>query len=134
MMGANTEERMSKRQLETANGRPPRLDRIPIRHRNEVVLVPVSQVASIVADGENLHVFTLANEQHTLNYRLKDLETRLDPARFVRLGRGALVNVEVIKKVVMMPGGAHVAILTNGQELPISRIQTRAFRERLLKL
>jgi two-component system LytT family response regulator len=125
---------MSKHPSPGANGRPPRLDRIPIRHRNEVSLVPVHQIASIVADGENLHIVTTGNERHTLNYRLKDLETRLDPARFVRLGRGALVNIDMIKKVVVMPGGSHLAVLANGQELPISRIQARVFRDKLLKL
>jgi DNA-binding LytR/AlgR family response regulator len=125
---------MPKDQPQAANGRPPRLDRIPVRHRNEVILVPVREIASVVADGENLHIVTTDNERHTLNYRLKDLETRLDPARFVRLGRGALVNIDMIKKVVMRPGGSYVAILANGQELPISRIQTRTFRVRWLTL
>ncbi len=125
---------MSKHQSQGANRRPPRLERIPIRHRNEVLLVPVSQVASITADGQSLDIVTVDNERYRLTHRLKDLETRLDPARFVRLGRGALVNIDVIKKVVMIPGGNQVAVLANGQELPISRIQARPFRDRLLKL
>jgi two-component system LytT family response regulator len=125
---------VSKRDLEKANGRASDLDRIPIRNRNEVVLVPVSQIASIVAEGETLHIFTIENARHTINYRLKDIEKRLNPARFVRLGRGALVNVEMITKVILTPGGAHVAILANGQELPVSRLQTRTFRNRFLKL
>jgi hypothetical protein len=33
-----------------------------------------------------------------------------------------------------MPGGTHVAILANGQKLPVSRIQSRVLRDRLLKL
>ena len=32
------------------------------------------------------------NERHAITYRLKDLEQRLDPARFIRLGRGTLAN------------------------------------------
>ena len=70
----------------------------------------------------------------TITYRLKDLEARLDPARFVRLGRGTLANVELITKVSVMPGGTHVAILSNGQKLQVSRLQSRVLRERLLKL
>ena len=75
-----------------------------------------------------------ARERHTINHRLKDLEARLDPTKFIRLGRGTLANVESITKVGMMPGGAHVAILANGQKLPVSRIQSRTLRERFLKL
>jgi two-component system, LytTR family, response regulator len=117
-----------------AAAHPPILERIPVRHREEVLLVPVNQIASIVADGELLHITTLKNERHTITYRLKDLEARLDASRFIRLGRGTLASVEVITKVSLMPGGTHVATLSNGQKLQISRLQSRVLRERLLKL
>ena len=58
----------------------------------------------------------------------------LDPARFIRLGRGTLANIECIAKVSMMPGGSQVAVLSNGQKLPVSRLQSRILRERFLKL
>jgi two-component system LytT family response regulator len=112
----------------------PYLERIPVRHREEVIIVPVSQIASIVADGELLYITTVQKERHTITYRLKDLEQRLDPARFIRLGRGTLANIDLIAKVSVMPGGTHEAILSNGQKLPVSRIQSRALRERFLKL
>src|ERR1700704_6359027 len=78
---------------------PPYLERIPVRHREEVLIVPVHQIASIVADGELLNITTIRAEHHTITYRLKDLERRLDPVRFVRLGRGTLANVDLIAKV-----------------------------------
>jgi len=114
--------------------KPPFVERIPVRRDDEVLIVPVHQVASIVADGELLHLTTTNGERHTINHRLKDLEARLDPAKFIRLGRGTLANVDLITKVGMMPGGGHVAVLTNGQKLPVSRIQSRVLRERFLKL
>jgi two-component system LytT family response regulator len=117
-----------------AASRPPFLERIPVRHREEVVIVPVQLIASIVADGELLNITTNRNERHTITYRLKDLERMLDPGKFIRLGRGTLANVDQIGKVAVMPGGTHVAILANGQKLPVSRIQSRILRERLLKL
>jgi two-component system, LytTR family, response regulator len=118
---------------ETAE-QPQYLERVPVRGRDEVVLVPVHQIASIVADGELLHLTTTRSEKHTITYRLKDLEARLDPDRFIRLGRGILANIESIAKVSMMPGGTHVAVLGNGQRLAVSRLQSRIVRERLLKL
>jgi two-component system, LytTR family, response regulator len=117
-----------------ASGKQPYLERIPVRRREEVIIVPVHQIASIVADGELLKITTTRNERHTISYRLKDLDRRLDPARFVRLGRGTLANVDVITKISVMPGGTHVAVLSNGQKLPISRLQSRILRDRLLKL
>jgi two-component system, LytTR family, response regulator len=117
-----------------ASTRTPYLERIPVRQREEVILVPVAQVASIVAEGELLHITTVHKARFTITYRLKDLEQRLDPARFIRLGRGTLANVDLIVKVGIMPGGTHEATLSNGQKLQVSRIQSRILRQRFLKI
>jgi DNA-binding LytR/AlgR family response regulator len=110
------------------------LERLPIRRRDEIVLVPVRQIASVVADGELLHVTTDKGDRFTISYRLKDLEARLDPSTFVRLGRGSLANVEMIARVNSMPGGTYVVTLTNEQQLQVSRMQSRVLRDQLLRL
>lgn len=112
----------------------PYLDRIPVRQREDTFLVPVSHVASVLAEGEYVHLTTVRGERHTINYPLKDLELRLDPKRFVRLGRGTLANVDLISKISAAPGGTHVAVLSSGQRLRVSRIQFRILRDRLLKI
>jgi two-component system LytT family response regulator len=113
---------------------PSHLERIPVRKANEIRIVQVAQIASIVAEGELLHISTLRNEQHTISYRLKDLESRLDPARFVRLGRGTLVNIDAVTRIVPMPGGTFIVYLSNEQELKVSRLQSRVLRDQLLRL
>jgi two-component system LytT family response regulator len=65
---------------------------------------------------------------------LKNLEPRLDPAKFIRLGRGVLANVDFIDRVTPLPGGMYTVKLRNGQELDVSRIQSRLLRGRLLQL
>jgi DNA-binding LytR/AlgR family response regulator len=112
----------------------PPLVRIPVRRRDDILLLPVAQIASVVADGELLHLTTLRGEKHTISYRLKDLEARLDAARFVRLERGALVNVDAISRVSPMPGGTYLVTLSNGQEIRASRLQSRILRDQLLRL
>lgn len=109
-------------------------ERIPIRRREEIILLPVGDIASIVADGELLHLTTVKKERHTINFRLKDLETKLNPAKFVRLSRGAIVNLEMIEKISPLPGGTYAVTLTDNQELTTSRQQSRVLREQLLKL
>jgi two-component system, LytTR family, response regulator len=110
------------------------LERIPVRHREEILLLPVEHIAAVVAEGELLRLTTLRNEQYVITYRLKDLEARLDPARFVRLSRGTLANIRFISRFSPMPGGLYLAILANKQELQVSRSQARVLRDRLLKL
>jgi two-component system LytT family response regulator len=116
------------------DARPAYLERVPVRHRGEIVLVPVDQVASVVAEGELLHLTTSAGERYTITHRLKDLEERLEPDRFVRLGRGTLARIDQIAKISPMPGGTYVVTLANGQQLPVSRMQSRVIRDQLLRL
>jgi two-component system LytT family response regulator len=118
---------------ETAGGRPP-LQRIPVRRRDEIVLVPTSHLVSVIADGELLHMRTSDNESYTICYRLRDLAARLEPTRFVRLGRGTLVNVDMIRRIVPMPGGTFTVTLNDNQQFRVSRLQSRVLREQLLRL
>ncbi len=110
------------------------LDRIPVRRRDDVLLVPVAQVLAVVADGELLHVHTVGGERHTISYRLKDLEVRLPAGAFVRLSRGALARVDAIRVVSPMPGGTYVVTLAGGMQIPVSRLRSRYVRDRLLRL
>ncbi len=108
--------------------------RIPVRHKDDIMIVPTEQIASVVAHGELLRLTTIAGQRHIITYRLKDLEARLDPAQFVRLSRGALVNLGLIQRVSPMPGGTYVVTLTTGQQVPVSRLRARALRDTLLRL
>lgn len=110
------------------------LERIPVKKREEIFLVPVTDVASIVADGELLHITTNKNQKYAINFRLKDLEMRLAPDKFIRLSRGAIANLEMIARVSPMPGGTYLITLKNGQEIASSRLQSRILREKILKL
>jgi len=109
-------------------------DRLPLRQRDTVVIVPVRTISSIVSEGELLHITTASRETYTITHRLHALETRLDPRKFIRLNRGTLANIDMITQINPMPGGTYVAVLSDGQELNVSRIQSRALRDTLLKL
>jgi two-component system LytT family response regulator len=110
------------------------LDRIPVRRRDDFALVPVRHLATLIAEGELVHLTTIKGEKHTITHRLKDLEARLDPSRFVRIGRGTLVASDLITRIQPLPGGLHLVTLSTGDELQVSRIQSRLLRERFLKL
>lgn len=125
-----------KAAVKTYEGSLPKtfLERIPVRRGDEILLLPVSEIVSIVADGELLHIINVNNKKFTINFRLKDIIERLAPDKFVRLARGSLVNLEMIVRISAMPGGTYLIALKNGQELSSSRLQSRVLREKLLKL
>jgi two-component system, LytTR family, response regulator len=117
-----------------ANARQDYLERLPVRERSEIVLLPVQSIASVIADGALLHITTASNDRYSINYRLKELEARLNPAQFTRLSRGTIVNTDMISRVSPMPGGTYVVTLTNNQKLSASRLQSRILRDGLLSM
>lgn len=129
-----TEKVKNAAQIYAEGARREFLERIPVRKREEIFLIPVSEIASIIADGELLHLTTDKNQKYVINYRLKDLEMRLAPDLFIRLSRGAIANLAQIARVSPMPGGTYLILLKNGQEIASSRQQSRVLREKILKL
>lgn len=127
------------RRLEQASAaltlaKPTLLERIPVRRKDETVLLPVRQISSFVSEGELVHLRTVTNERYTITHRLHALESRLDPKRFVRFNRGVLAAVDQIKKVSPMPGGTYDVEMLNGEQLSVSRIQARILRDTLFRL
>jgi two-component system LytT family response regulator len=49
------------------------------------------------------------------------LQEALDPARFVRIHRSTIVNVERIREIQPWVGGDYIAILRDGRQLRVSR-------------
>jgi two-component system, LytTR family, response regulator len=109
------------------------LRRIPVRRRDDTILLPVDQVSAVVADGELLWLHTSNGERHCITFRLKDLEARLGD-QFMRLSRGTIARIDHIQRVSPMPGGTFMVILRNGMQLQASRMRARALRDELLRL
>jgi two-component system LytT family response regulator len=73
-----------------------------------------------------LHV---GKERHRVRRTMKDIQAQLDPRRFVRVHRSAIVNVERIKEVQPWFNGDYVALLLSGEQVRVSRV----YRDNLLR-
>jgi two-component system LytT family response regulator len=62
---------------------------------------------------------------------MNDLEERLDPERFVRAHRSAIVNVERVREVQAVARGDRLLILAGGARVRLSRARREAFESRL---
>lgn len=115
-------------------GAPPGAEFFPVKEGEEISLVRVDDIASVIAEGELLHLTTKDNSKYLVNYRLKDLESRFGEERFIRLSRGALANISMLQSVSALPGGSYLVQLSNGQRIQASRSQSKVLRNRILKL
>ena len=59
--------------------------------------------------------------EYWMDPTLNELEQRLDPSRFFRISRGALINLNAVVQVFPLPGGGAEVLLTNGARLEVSR-------------
>ncbi len=108
------------------------LTRIPVRVQDGLLFVPTSRVVTITAHAERLTITTSDRAEHSFEYRLKDLEARLDPAEFLRLSRSIIVNLTAISRIVRGPNGTNKVVLENGRELNMSRKQAVRLRRAVL--
>jgi two-component system LytT family response regulator len=79
---------------------------------------------------ENEQAFMhVGSETYPVRRTLADLEARLDPARFFRAHRSAIVNLDRVKEIVPWFKGSHKLRLTTDTEVELSRAQARALRK-----
>ena len=63
--------------------------------------------------------------QYWMDPTLNELEARVDPARFFRISRAAMVNLSAVTEVHPMPGGSGEVVMKNGVRLEVSRRRYR---------
>ena len=102
------------------------LERIPVREDERVVLVDVDEIVWIKASGNTVRLH-LADRMHELRETMAALATRLDPRRFARVHRSAIINIRRVKDIHPWFNGYHVVTMDTGQQLRMSRYQHDAF-------
>ena len=127
------EERESQRENspgENSLGEKSYLTRLMIKASGRVVLLKVGEIDFIEADGNyaKLHV---GRKAHLLREKMHDLETRLDPAQFVRIHRSIIVNLDRIKELHPHFNGDYIVVLEDGRQLRLSRTRRENLEARL---
>ena len=70
-------------------------------------------------------------QRHLVGYTLDALEGRLDPSRFMRVHRNAIVNLGSIREMVPWFSGRYKLVLEDGHEITASRARSRDLKDRL---
>ncbi|MFW6078048.1 MAG: LytR/AlgR family response regulator transcription factor [Gemmatimonadota bacterium] len=97
-----------------------RPDRLVIRDAGTVVFLRPDEVDRIEAAGNYVRVFA-GERRHLVRESLKSMEARLDPRRFVRVSRSAIVNLARVREVRPLSNGTHVVRLRDGATVRASR-------------
>lgn len=98
----------------------PSITRMSARVGNKLIVVKMTDVSWIEADGDYLRLHSNGRVL-LVRMTMRELERRVDPEQFVRAHRSAFVNVEFVGSVDMTSHGEHVALLSDGSRVRIGR-------------
>jgi two-component system LytT family response regulator len=91
-------------------------------------LVKPSEIFSVQAQGNYVKLIA-SSGSHMMRMTMAEVEKRLDPRRFARIHRSAMVNIDCVREITPAWRGDFEVLLTDGQRIRMSR----HFRDRLLR-
>lgn len=102
--------------------------RIAARRGKRIVIVPLREVIRVEIDDKLVFAIT-ANDRLLVEKTISELEAILEPAGFLRISRGELVNLETVKELVPWFSGTWRVKLANGEERDVSRERAKQLKE-----
>ena len=105
-----------------ATARPPgrTLERVLIREDGRVHVLPVERIDFVEAQDDYLS-FVSGGQRQRKQQTMADIEAQLDRTRFVRIHRSYLLNIQRLARIEPYAKDSWLAILTDGNKLPVSR-------------
>jgi two-component system, LytTR family, response regulator len=95
-------------------------ERVLIRDGANVHVLPADAIDYVEAQDDYV-AFKSAGKQYLKDQTLAAVEAMLDPARFVRIHRSFILNIDRIAKVELYAKDSRMATLRDGTRLPVSR-------------
>ncbi|MBK8292886.1 MAG: LytTR family transcriptional regulator DNA-binding domain-containing protein [Flammeovirgaceae bacterium] len=106
--------------LETMAKAPSQSNRIVVKTGSKVKIIPVQEIQYLEAEDDFVKIVT-AEGSFLKNKTMSFYEQSLDPNLFVRVHRSFIVHIGQITKIEPYQKETHMAILRNGQQIPISK-------------
>jgi two-component system, LytTR family, response regulator len=104
--------------------------RVLVRSEGRIRFVAVDDIDWIEA-ADNYARLHAGTERHLVRETMASLEARLDPMRFARIHRSAIVNLARIKELQPTFNGEYAVFLTSGEKLTLSRGYRDSLREKI---
>src|SRR5215510_10497133 len=109
------------------------LERLVIKSSGRIYFLETNEIDWIQAEGNYVSVHT-GKKSHLLRETISSLENQLDPKKFLRIHRSAIVRIDRIKELQPWFHGEYHIILNDGTQLTLSRNYRDRLQEALGKL
>jgi two-component system LytT family response regulator len=106
--------------------------RVLVRDGSKVHVIPMQKIDYVQAQDDYV-CFASEGKEYLKDQTLADVEASLDPAKFVRIHRSFLLNIDRLVRVDIDARENRVAVLADGRRLPVSRGGYTRLNEKLKK-
>ncbi len=113
-----------------AESRAAYLERIPVESRGKVRFIPIPEIDYILASGPYAEL-VVGDRKHLIREAMQNLENQLDPMRFLRIHRSAIVQLDRVDALLKSPSGDWDVQLKNGVKLKVARSRKEELEKRL---
>jgi two-component system LytT family response regulator len=119
--------------LETAGGGGARRARLAVRVGRRVRFLEVPLIEYIRADGDYVTIHLQSDEVLRARDSIADLQTRLPTARFLRIHRSLIVNLDCVKELRSNKRGGYTLVTASGRRLAAGATYASAVQTLLAK-
>ena len=111
--------------VKTLEENPEFLQRIAVKSRHKVSVIPIDEIVYLEAEGDYVMIFT-KDAKHLKEKTMKYFEVHLDPSQFIRIHRSFIVNARFIDRIeyydkenyaVLTKTGARLRASTSGYKI-----------------
>jgi two-component system LytT family response regulator len=104
------------------------VDRFAVKTNGRVSLIRAEEVDWIQAEDNYIRIHQ-RKESFLIRYKIGSIEEKLNPRQFIRIHRGAIVNIDRIQELQQVFHRDYQVILQDGTKLPLGRNYRQKLRE-----
>jgi two-component system LytT family response regulator len=106
--------------LNTVGLNPTQQNRVVLKDNGKIKIIPTTQIHYLEAADDYVKIHTTEGvflKNKTMGY----FEETLEPQNFIRIHRSYIINVQLITRIEPYEKESHLAILSIGMKLPVSK-------------
>lgn len=103
------------------------LEWVSVKKDDAISLFKIDEIRWIEAQGNYVMLSLESEITQLLREKMDVLEKKLDPQKFVRIHRSAIININYIKEIEVWGRGEHKIAMTDDKVFPVSRTYRNNF-------
>jgi len=123
-----TPEEKTKNVLDAAGQSPVQSSRIVVKDGSKIKIIPVTQIQYLEAADDYVKIH-ITEGSFLKKKTMQFFEDSLAPFHFVRVHRSYIINTQLITRIDAYEKDSHVALLSSGARVPVSKAGYAKLRE-----